>query len=310
MKIKLNNKDVTNLASSLNISSSIDSLSNVVSISFPNYKDTTFYVDVFVGDKIEIDKFFKGIVVDISYNEDEKTIKVFDSAFYLNQTKILKQIRNTTTDKAIKLICSELGLNIVINGNLNQKINMMFKNKSVSEVIKDMLEIEKNVTGKEYHIYSYNDKLYIEENGLNEISLTLKINENEILDKDKVFFDMRINENIEELKNVILVVSDNEKSLLVLAKEKDEKSIEKYGALQEIIEFNSKEHRSIKSVAKTMLNTLNKIKKKIEVSVMSDNFIQAGKSVNIKETKYLIVSTNLNFENNMYNGSLTLKELF
>ncbi|WP_156299014.1 XkdQ/YqbQ family protein [Streptobacillus canis] len=309
MIVKLNGKNVTKLVQSLNMSNSIDTLSTTVSISFPFYKNTKFLVEVKVGDKLEIDHIFQGIVVDCVYDKESTEIKAFDIAFYLSKNMILKQIRNTAAKEGIKAICSELGIPINIKSGLDTKVNLMFKNKSASDSIVDIIKEDTKQTGKEYFIYTLNNKVYIEELGNEEVALSFKLNDAETFKGDKLLSEKVVSENIEELKNSILVLSDDNKSLKVLAKNEDSGSINKYGKLQEVVELNSKENKKAKSVASTTLNSLNKIKKVVNVNLITDTYVISGKKIKLENVDYLIKSVNLDFENGAFKGNLELKEL-
>lgn len=307
MIVKLNDKDITKLVESLNITNSIDSLSTTVSITLPHYNNTKFTVDVYVGDKITIDDIFNGIVVDTVYNEHSTNIKCFDISFYLSKNIILKQFRKTSAKEAIKVICSELEIPINIKSGLNTKLNMFFKNKSASEAVWDIIKEDTKQTAKKYFIYTQNNVVNIEELGSDEILLSYRLNEDDTFTDYKLFSDINVTNNIEELKNSIIVTSDNEKSLKILAKAEDKSSIEKYGKIQTVIELNSKENKKSQKVAQTNLDALNKINKVININLISDKYIVSGKKIKFENKYYLINSVNLNFENGHFKGSLELK---
>lgn len=309
MKIELNGKDITKLVEKLNLTNSIESLSTTASLTLASFKDTSFLVDVKVGDKLIIDDVLTGIVVDVTYNKNSTDINVFDISFYLSKNHILKQFRNTTSKAAINSICSELGIKVNVKSGLDTKINLMFKNKSASDCINEIIKENQKITAKVYFIYVKNNTLIIEELGSEKINITYKLNEDLTFKNDEVFSEKVINENIEELKNSIIVVSDDNKAIKILSKKDDETSIKKFGKLQTVVELNSKENKSASKVANVNLSSLNKIKKNLTVKVISDNYIISGKKISLDNKDYLIKSVNLDFVNNSFQGSLELKEL-
>lgn len=311
MKIDLNGKDITKLVSSLSFDNSLEDLATTVSMTVPIHKDTDFNVAVAVGGKLKIDhegNIFTGIVVETSKNDNTNSIKAMDIAFYLNKNKVLKQVRNITGKSAIKSICSDLGIPIKIDG-LNSKINKIYKNETISDIIKDIVSQDFERTGTEYCIFALENTIYIEKRGKRIVDIVFKMSKDITLNLDKIVSSETVVENIEDLKNSILVTSSDSKSVQVLAKAKDGSSISKYGQLQEVVELEAKDVRKAKSVANTVLKANNKIKKELTIGVVSDKYVFSGQSIKYNKQKYLITSVSFSFNNGYFSGSLTLKEM-
>lgn len=308
LNFKLNNKDITYLVSNLTFESSIDSLSTSCSFTVPQYKNTNFFVKVDIGDKVEVSEIFKGIVVDISYNEEILTVKAFDIAFYLNKNKVLKQIRNTSGSQAIKSICSELGIPVVIKG-LDTKIVKLYKNQSLSDVINDIISQDFEVTGKKYYIFAKNDKIFIDYLGSTKITPSLKLNDKLILRDDDLIKSKTSGKNIEDLKNAILITVNDTKGDKVEAESEDNTSINKYGRLQEVIEIDAAKYKEAKSIAKQVLKSKNKMVEKLNISFLTNDYILAGQKITVNKKDYYISNVNIRVDNSLFDTVLELIEL-
>lgn len=310
MNVIINGKDITVLTEKLTFSSSVDSLAVSASLSFPYYENTDFKVDINLGDSIEIihnESIYKGIVISVEEEEKKKNIKAMDMAFYLNRNKILKQIRNTTGNEAIKSICSEQGIPISIDG-LDTKINKVYRSESISSVIKDIIEQDSKQSGNKYVIYSKDNTIYIEKQGTTVFNVSFKF-ANEHLTDDRLITNAKHTKSIEELVNSVKVYSNDDKSTNLLSEATDGNSVGKYGRLEEVVELQSLEAKKADEVAQTTLKSSNKVKETLNIDLATDDYILAGVSIMYKSKKYLVSSCELNFNNNYFTASLNLKEL-
>lgn len=308
MRVLHNGQDVTSYVSSLNIASSIDNLSTSISFTVPYHKNTEFFRDIKVGDKIEFNDFFIGLVVDTQISDNNLSVKCFDIAFYLNRNKIIKQIRQTSGNEAIKNICSELDVSVEIKG-LNTKINKMYKNTSVSDLIKDIIKQDNLQTSTNYIIYALADKVYIEPIGTQKVELSFKLSSVDTLRDKQLIQSETISENIEELVNAVVVTSNDSKSVKQYADSSNNESIIKFGRIQEIVELDSKKVNTARQVASDYIKEKSSIKKTYTINIISDVYCFAGQEMTISSKKYHIKSTNLNVENGYYTGSIELKEI-
>lgn len=311
IKFLLNSKDITAYIKSLSFENSIDSLSTTVNFTVPFFENTEFLVNVVVGDKIEIVddiNIFKGIVIETSQSENNLSCKSMDIAFYLNKNKIIKQVRNVTGSKAINSICSELGISVSIKG-LNTVINKVYKNQTVADIINDIIKQDTQQTEKEYYIYSLNNTVYIDYLGSNKVDLEFEIENKYILKNEELVLKKTITHNIEELKNSIIVVSNDSKSVLKLASAENKSSISRYGRLQEVVELESSQIKQAKKVADNVLKLSDSINEELSIEIISKKYFFSGMYILLNNKKYLIKSMSLNYQKNRFQGSLNLKEI-
>lgn len=312
IEVKLNGKNITQLVSSLSFENSIDSLATTISFSVPFHKKTDFYIEIEVGDKIEISKdsknIFKGMVVEVSINDVTMNLKAMDIGFYLNKNKVLKQVRNTSGNQAIKSICSEIGIPIEVKG-LEVKINKVYKTETIADIINDIIKQDTQQSKKEYCIYVLDNKVYVDFQGENEVDISFKLSGKDILKESGAIINQTSTYNIEDLKNSVLVVSNDSNSILQLAKAEESDSISKYGKLQEVIELEAKEVAKANDVALNAIKISGKIKEELSVEIVTDKYIFSGQSLKLNNKKYLIKSTNFNYLKDRFNGTVNLKEM-
>lgn len=302
MQILVNNKDISKLVTSLSISSSIENLATTIDLAVVYYENTNFFAAVVVGDKLEIDNIFKGIVVDVSKSTNNLSVKAFDIAFYLNQNKILKQVRYTKGKQAIQDVCSSIGLDVSIKG-LNTTINKLYKNVSVAEFINDIIALDNEQTGKEYYIYAKDNTIYIDFLGNLSVNPFLKTKNGDLITNEQ------ITENIEELKNSIIVTTNDSESIQQLSKAEDSSSISKYGKLQEVVEVSADNSQSYTSIANQVLKNKNVIKKTITIEFISNVYAIAGNKLKYNNIDYIIKSVNASIENGLYKYNMELREV-
>ena len=96
--------------------------------------------------------------------------------------------------------------------------------------------------------------------------------------------DVSTTVSILEMKNSIIVVSNEQDEAEILATAKDEENIKKYGSLQEIINVSPDEDEAkTRNIAKTKLKELNKVFETASVKGFGDDNFRAGRVVVIDE---------------------------
>ena len=127
--------------------------------------------------------------------------------------------------------------------------------------------------------------------------------------------DISKKESIQEMRNSILVGSDNEKESTIKATEKDQTSIDKFGLLQEVLTVDKKNQSQAKNIAKNKLKELNKVQKDISISIFGTDDLRAGRIVKFTNKtfdlsgSFLIKSSNHTYNNLIHRVNLTLGEV-
>lgn len=84
---------------------------------------------------------FRGVI--LKADDGDKNVNKYSAAdlgWYLNKTAQTYQFRNISASDAIREICGDLSINIVMIPELSVKINQIYFDKAVSDILKDILE--------------------------------------------------------------------------------------------------------------------------------------------------------------------------
>lgn len=284
-RLKINREgkeiDITGFAGDIKLASSLESLGRALNFDLSrNYKDTNFSIseDISVGD-IAIfsgeEELFFGIIVDISLSKYKKSCKCLDLAFYLNKNKLIKQFKGVAADVAIKNLCNGIGVPVGEVAAMATPITKIYKNNTVAEIILDILKQVSDETGKRYRLEINNRKLDIKEEGY------IKV-------KAKYDFQGNVSrtDNILDMKNVIVVTSNNQDDVNVLAEKRDDTNIKKYGMLQEVVQVDPKDISKVRNIASKKLEDLNRIFSKASIEVLGTDELRAGRYIKVTNEEF------------------------
>lgn len=264
--------DITDISGNVTLSNSVDSLGSSFNFDIArNFNDPNFATSETVknGDFVkfigEIEMFF-GIIIDIDTNKFKKSIKCLDFSFYLNKNKVIKQFKNIGASTAITQLCRDVGVPIGIVEEIKTSITKIYKNNTVAEIINDILKQAADETGNKYRLEINGGKLDLQKyknigvkSAYDFIGMTNKL------------------ESIVNMKNKILVTSNNQDETNILSSAVDEKSIKKYGMLQDILQVDPKDISKVRNIAKKKLEELNKIFTTSSIEVIGNDFLRSGR---------------------------------
>lgn len=321
--ISKNNKktDITDYIGNISWNDSIETLGIQLDFSIP--KDNAFInITINCGDIILFYKddilIFYGIIIDKNVSSIfEKSFTAFDFAFYLNKSQGIKQFNNISASKCISNICNEQGISLKEIPYLNTKINHIYYENTIAEIIDDILEQCNKETGKIYYKEVLGLDLYIFERGIKVINPTFKmaVNVASINVLDEIGANFSKTYSIADLKNKVTIITQNEENLRVLAKKEDLKSIEKYGLLQYIENIDEKDINQAMNIANNKLKELNKIKETFSFELLGDINIKAGRVLNIDNNiigikgKFSIISSNHLIENGIHKTNIEVERV-
>lgn len=301
---------IQKLVGNLSWSDDIDTLGTQLTFDFVrNREDLNFNRFDFLetGDKIILknnkSEIFRGIIADVTWNQYSKQVTCFDYAFYLNQSKSIKQFYKIKASEAIKKLCGMFGVPIGTIDEMNTNINKIYKDKTIAEIIKDILVQVENETNIKYRLEMLKGKLYITK--YKEITVNLS----------KAFGNISKNESIQNMKNSILVSSQDQNSDRIIEKAEDKKSIKIYGLLQDVLTLDSQNESQAENIAQNRLKKLNRIKENISISVLGSDTLRAGRIIVIENKvfdlsgKYLIKSSSHTYNNFIHKCDLVLEEV-
>ncbi len=210
----------------------------------------------------------RGVIIHKSDRTNIFNYTVQDYSFYL-KNKTLKQFNNLQASECIKALIGDAYL----QGNITDiptLITQIYKDKTLAEIIDDILAKSSNDQGIRYF-------REIEGNKLNIFRLEdMKIVPNIIIG------DYNINSSIENMKNDIQVVSSEEKYNSIIASASDETKYSWYGKLSDTISVDVDNVAQAKNIAVNKLSELNKIEKSTSIPL-----IVLDEKVEIKANRYI-----------------------
>lgn len=303
-------KDLTEFVGGISFSTDLDTLGASFSFNLArNYYDENYSLieTVSPGDIIKFENeknLFTGIIVDVEKQKFSKGIKCLDFYFYLNKNKVIKQFNGSDASSCIENLLKSIGAKVGTIEKIATSITKIYKNNTVAEIITDILDIVNDETGKKY-ILEINDTTF-------SLILYKKLN----IKLNKNYFGVpSVSESIIDMKNKVLVVSNDQEDISITAEAKDDKNIKKYGMLQEIIEVDpDKDDMSkVRNIAEKKLNELNKVTTKASLEVLANDELRAGRLLEVDiadlnlKGNYLIRSCTHTYVKGNHKASLELE---
>lgn len=209
-------------------------------------------------------KIYEGIVISVEIEENTSSISSFDFGWYLNKNEDSFQFKDTVSNCIIKVLNA---YNIPIGSISN--INVIHENThrgTLDEIIKKLIEYATINNGIKYNWQMRENKFYLEEEGSNPIVFNTSLFqvEGDILNFMK---EPKIKRSIENLKNAVKVINEEDNKISVLAYQEDSSSIAKYGKIQKLETLSKDEKGTAGNVAINQLKLLNKVENTLSVTL-------------------------------------------
>lgn len=319
MKIYVNGIDVTKYCGNITLASSLDTLGDQLDfeIAYNTSKESNA-INVNVGDKVvltDAEEVFRGIVVAKTRDVHSNQFSCFDYAFYLNKSKVIKQFNKVRIDEAIKQLLNEFSVPVGSIANLPIITNKIFFDKTVSDIVSELLEDATSATGKKYVKEMNKGRFEIYEDRQLVIDCKVKLAENlGGIDINRTISNPSKTASIEETKNSIKVYISNDDSVTEYAEAKSQTMISKYGLLQETISIEDGDKAKAKNIAETVLKEKGRVAVKGNIEVIGSFDLRAGRILRLNEPNtnlvgnYKITSVNHSI-GSMHTASLELEEV-
>ena len=273
--------DITDISGAINLSTSMDTLGASLAFNIArNYNDTSFIFsdEIETGDiviLINTKELFRGVIVNITTTKFNRTIECLDYSFYLNKNKIIKQFEEISASVAIKQLLQEIDAPVGDISNISTSISKLYYSNTIAEIINDILKQVNEELGIKYKLEFIDNKFNINHFKKVNVSFRYRQTGNE-----------SISESILEMKNRILVTSNEQEASEILAIAEDINNVEKYGSLQEIINVDPvKDEAKVRNIAKMKLKELNKVFKTVTLEGFGDDEFRAGRVIYLNNTK-------------------------
>ena len=319
-KVIIKDKDVSDIIGNLTWRDTVDTLGVEVDFELPiNRYDEKFefLYDITLGDPIQIlnakgEVLVQAIIVSETPNGKITSFTAYDMAWYLNKSTVIKQFKKMIGNDCVKSLCKEIGIDVEVSG-LDTKIDKIYKDKAVSEVIKDIIEQCSQFNSKKFFIEFDKNKLIVSPYKKIKVFGTFEMQKDKFININENIGGVSLSKSIVDMKNSVLVVTENKGAIRTIGEEQDSKSIEKYGKLQEVVTLDEKEFTKANLVAKNELKKLNKITEDFSIDVLGDDNVKSGRVIDIDlplfnlKGEYLIKESNHTISNHIHKISLKLE---
>lgn len=302
-KIYLNNDDITSDIISFNYSENLDDVASHFSFSsIKNYGITSVINNKKSINQIRIfdvnnlaEPFYIGYITDFERTTDKNIYNYsgYDCGFYLNKNEVLIKFENCNICDAIEEISKQCDITIKKSKfpKFKQRVAKIYKDAIFSDVVKELLELEKLKGGisdayidckKGFNIFEYQ----VEQN------LTALITDILSVPSANTYKDISVKQSIEELKNRVVITDNDAKSLYKLQLSSFE-SIATYGLLTSVESIDTNKTNDLKQYVKNKLKELNKITEEINLTMLGDYRISKGKIIDVNVSEYALNGTYL-----------------
>ena len=319
-KVIVKNKDVSEIIGNLTWRDTVDTLGVEVEFDLPVNKydeKFEFLYDITLGDTIQIlnnkgETLIQAIIVTETPNGKITSFIGYDMAWYLNKSTVIKQFKKMIGNDCVKSLCKEIGIKVELTG-LDTKIDKIYKDKTISDVIKDIIEQCSQFNSKRFFIEYDNGVLKISPYRKIKVVGQYEIEKDKYINISNNIGSVSLTKSIVDMKNSVLVVTENKGAVRTIGEEQDTKSIEKYGKLQQVVTLDEKEFKRANLVAKNELKKLNKITEDFSIDVLGDDKVKSGRVIDIDlplfnlKGEYLIKESNHSISNNIHRINLKLE---
>lgn len=314
LELYANGNRITNIIGNLAWKNSIYELSTTMSFETPKpigaYMSDLIYVPV-VGDVIQQvtnAEIFRGVIIKVDDGDRfVNKYSVVDLGWYLNKTKQTYQFKSLTASDAIRELCADLSISIVMLSELTENINEIYFDKSISDILTDILE----QCGGDYNYDFVPEGLRIYKIGDLVAYPEFRIAEN-IPQQYSVDFRGEVSHSlsIENMKNSIKVTSEKDSVYTELKVLQSRELIDKYGFLQEIIKIDP-EKENADTAAENALKEYGKIGESFSFTIIEkyDSYTRAGEVISVGSANYVIESTDHSFKGGQHYNKLELRKI-
>ena len=258
IKIILNrNEDITRFCGNVSITDNLDSIT--VELAFTIVKNpqdryiTSSRPNPVPGDQIDAigdtRTLFSGIITEVSLAGEYTAL---DYGFYLSNNDVIIQFNKTSCSTAVRQLCSKAGVPLGSLPGLPGTIDGLYIEKNVLEILQEIIETATAAAGKNYfmrvrdgalNIYDYPQTVTFAKHRFeagNEIDVTYALG------------SVDGSDSVTDMRNNIVVVSEDNGTAKVLATAQNAAAVAKFGQLTKTIKRSSDEENPAAKAANTL----------------------------------------------------------
>lgn len=212
---------------------------------------------------------FQGIIPKVQINKNSPKFSALDPGFYISRIADIFQFNNLPAEECIRNMLTEFKMPIGTLETTGIKIDEYYYKETIAEVIKKIIEIIKEESGKNYYFYFKDNAFHFCERNKDKYldgsvqpkRYSILVN-NKYIDIFKFIKDASYSLSFENMKNSIIVVDGDEEKINKTDMAKDEENIKKYGLLQHVVKQEKNDQKSSSKDKKTKEKTDRKDKSK------------------------------------------------
>lgn len=260
-KIILNREtDITRFCGDLSITDSLESIT--VELSFTAVKNprdryiTDSRPKIVPGDKVDVigdtRTLFSGIITEVSLAGEYKAL---DYGFYLSNNDVIIQFNKTSCSTAVQQLCAKAGIPLGSISGLLGTMDGLYIEKSVLEILQEIIETSTAAAGKNYFMRVRDGALNIYEYPQTLTFAKHKFEAGNEIDVTYALGSVDGSDSITDMRNNIVVVSEDNGEAKVLAAAQNDAAVAKFGKLTKTVKKSSDEENP----ATKAINTLKEL---------------------------------------------------
>jgi len=235
---------------------------------------------------------FRGIVLSVDDGDVMlNNYTVADYGFFLKKSKETYQFNSISANSAIEQMCSDFGTPIDSICDIGYTVKKIYMDKTIYDIMKDILELAKEATGADYNIDVTPKGLRIYKIGDIVASPAFKLADNLSPVNSVNYYGPKTHKTSnEDMYNAVKVITGNDDGFTQRAFASDEQSIATLGRRQEVIKIEDDKVGNASQVAQNKLAELNVIKEEFSFPIIEDveSYTRAGSVIIEDGITYLI----------------------
>lgn len=258
IKIILNrNEDITRFCGNVSITDNLDSIT--VELAFTIVKNpqdryiTSSRPNPVPGDKIDVigdtRTLFSGIITEVSLAGEYTAL---DYGFYLSNNDVIIQFNKTSCSTAVRQLCSKAGVPLGSLPGLPGTIDGLYIEKTVLEILQEIIETATAAAGKNYFMRVRDGALNIYEYPQTVTFAKHRFEAGNEIDVTYALGSIDGSDSVTDMRNNIVVVSEDNGTAKVLATAQNAAAVAKFGQLTKTIKRSSDEENPAAKAANTL----------------------------------------------------------
>ena len=258
IKIILNrNEDITRFCGNVSITDNLDSIT--VELAFTIVKNpqdryiTSSRPNPVPGDKIDVigdtRTLFSGIITEVSLAGEYTAL---DYGFYLSNNDVIIQFNKTSCSTAVRQLCSKAGVPLGRLPGLPGTIDGLYIEKTVLEILQEIIETTTAAAGKNYFMRVRDGALNIYEYPQTVTFAKQRFEAGNEIDVTYALGSVDGSDSVTDMRNNIVVVSEDNGTAKVLATAQNAAAVAKFGQLTKTIKRSSDEENPAAKAANTL----------------------------------------------------------